>query len=88
MDVTRRERASNLQTPINAKRGDEPRTGQPLGKIPSDIAAKFDAGTEIDDAMWDAAREALLFHRRIGNPIATWSDDGKVVWIAPEDISV
>ena len=34
-----------------------------------------------------AVREALLFHKRIGNPVAIWRD-GKVVWIPPEEIPV
>jgi hypothetical protein len=34
-----------------------------------------------------AVREALLRHKRIGNPIAVWRD-GQVVWIPPEEIPV
>ena len=30
-------------------------------------------------------RAALLEHKRAGNPVAIWQD-GKVVWVAPEDI--
>ena len=32
-----------------------------------------------------AAREAILDHKRAGDPIAVW-ENGQVVWIAPEDI--
>jgi len=32
-----------------------------------------------------AVREALALHKRAGNPVAVWRD-GKVQWIAPEDI--
>ena len=32
-----------------------------------------------------AVHEALLDHERAGNPVAVW-EDGKVAWIAPEDI--
>jgi hypothetical protein len=32
-------------------------------------------------------REALIRHKQAGNPIAVWGD-GKVVWIAPEDIDI
>jgi hypothetical protein len=39
------------------------------------------------DALRRAVRAALLEHKRAGNPIAAWRD-GKVVWIAPEDIPV
>jgi hypothetical protein len=41
----------------------------------------------IEDALARAVREALLRHKRAGNPIAAWRD-GQVVWIAPEDIPV
>jgi hypothetical protein len=51
------------------------------------ITEIFQEGTEIDRALRLAAREAILFHKRIGNPIAVW-EDGKVVWIQPEDIRV
>lgn len=32
-----------------------------------------------------AIREALLDHKRAGNPVAQWRD-GRVVWIQAEDI--
>jgi hypothetical protein len=34
-----------------------------------------------------AREDALRFHKRMGNPLATWRD-GKVVWIPPEEIPV
>ena len=34
-----------------------------------------------------AVREALLQHKRAGNPIAVWRND-RVEWIQPEDIPV
>ena len=36
-------------------------------------------------AMQEAVREALLRHKRLGNPVAVWRE-GRVVWLAPEDI--
>lgn len=36
-------------------------------------------------AMTEAAREAILRHKRLGNPIATWRD-GRVVWLMPDEI--
>lgn len=44
-------------------------------------------GTEIDKAMRQAVREAVLLHKRLGNPVADWRD-GKVVWGQPEDIEL
>jgi hypothetical protein len=39
------------------------------------------------EAMSQAVREALLEHKRAGNPVAVWRD-GQVVLIQPEDIPV
>ncbi|MBI4493233.1 MAG: hypothetical protein HY690_10630 [Chloroflexi bacterium] len=36
-------------------------------------------------AMREAVREALLRHKRLGNPVAVWQD-GRVVWLSPEEI--
>lgn len=36
-------------------------------------------------ALQQAVREALLDHKRAGNPVAVWRD-GRVVWIPPEEI--
>ena len=36
-------------------------------------------------AMRRAVREALLEHKRLGNPIAVWRE-GRVVWLAPDEI--
>jgi hypothetical protein len=42
---------------------------------------------EIQQAMKQAVREALMRHKQAGNPVATWRD-GRVVWIPPEEIPV
>lgn len=52
-----------------------------------DINKIFKEGTLIDKALKDAVREALLYHRRNGNPVVTWQD-GKVVWIPADQIEV
>ena len=41
----------------------------------------------ILEVMKQAVRDALIRHKRLGNPIAVWRD-GRVVWIQPEDIPV
>ncbi len=41
----------------------------------------------MDRALARAVRQALLQHKKMGNPVATWRD-GKVVWVAPEEIEV
>ncbi|MBI4744991.1 MAG: hypothetical protein HY786_00230 [Deltaproteobacteria bacterium] len=45
----------------------------------------FAEGTLIDRALKQAVHEALLQHKRAGNPIAVWRN-GKTVWLKPEDI--
>ena len=52
-----------------------------------DIEALFADGREIDAAIAKAVREAILEHKRAGNPIAVWQD-GRVVWIPPDEIAV
>ena len=45
----------------------------------------FAEGTLIDRALKQAVHEAILHHKRAGNPIAALRD-GKTVWLKPEDI--
>lgn len=52
-----------------------------------EVNARFDGGTIIDDALAEAVREALLFHKHMNNPVAAWVN-GKVVWLSPEEIGV
>jgi hypothetical protein len=41
----------------------------------------------VERAVARAVRAALLRHKQAGNPVCEWRD-GKVVWIAPEDIEI
>ena len=41
----------------------------------------------VDAAIRESVREALLMHKRLGNPVASW-ENGRVVWIPAEEISV
>ena len=45
------------------------------------------SGREIDKAIQKATREALKMHKLARNPIAVWQD-GKIVILKPEEISV
>jgi hypothetical protein len=36
-------------------------------------------------ALRDSVQDALLDHKRVGNPVAIWKD-GRVEWVQPEDI--
>ncbi len=40
---------------------------------------------EINKAYERAVREALIMHKRAGNPVPI-ERDGKLVWLQPEDI--
>lgn len=55
--------------------------------VKKDIGKLFKDREGMDRALARAVREALLQHKRAGNPVATWRD-GKVVWIQPNDIEV
>ena len=39
-----------------------------------DINRIFAEGTLVDEAVWNATREAILDHKRAGNPICIWRD--------------
>ena len=47
----------------------------------------FDEGTELDQALEQAAREAYLLHKRLGRPVIAW-ENGQIVEIPPEQIEV
>ena len=48
-------------------------------------AERVDDMPRILAAMRQAVREALLQHKRAGNPVAVWRD-GQVVWVPPTEI--
>jgi hypothetical protein len=54
---------------------------------PRDLDAIFRDGSQIDAAIRKAARLALLAHKREGLPVPVWQD-GKTVWIQPDEIEV
>lgn len=39
----------------------------------------------VEEALTKAVSEALRHHKRAGNPVPEWRD-GKVRWLAPEEI--
>jgi hypothetical protein len=45
----------------------------------------FDDDDATDEALRLATLDARRFHKALGNPMATWAD-GKVVWVAAEEI--
>jgi len=54
-------------------------------KTDKTIDELFEEGTAIDEALRRAVRDALLRHKKLGNPIAVW-EDSRVVWVPPEEI--
>ena len=51
-----------------------------------DVSAIMTEGTLVDAALVRGVREALLHHCRAGQPAVEWQD-GKSVWLAPEEIA-
>ena len=49
------------------------------------LADIFDDTRQVTRRVQRAVREALLDHKRAGNPVAIWRD-GKVVIVPPEEI--
>lgn len=47
----------------------------------------FPDAAEIEKALAKAVRKALIFHKKMGQPIAVWKD-GKPTWIPSEEIDV
>ncbi len=58
-----------------------------MSETKKNIDNLFSNGNEIDKALKEAVKKALLQHKKEGNPVVSWKD-GKVVWIQPEDILV
>jgi hypothetical protein len=56
-------------------------------KIRVDKQLFLEHGKAVEDVLRRAVNQALLMHKRAGNPIATWKD-GKVVLIPPDEIEV
>jgi hypothetical protein len=54
------------------------------GRTPWERAQDIDL---VERALRRAVRDALRQHKQAGNRIAAWQD-GRVVWIEPEDIVV
>ncbi len=58
-----------------------------MSEAKKNIDEFFNNGSEIDEALQKAVKETLLHHKKAGNPIVSW-EDGKIVWIQPDDIIV
>lgn len=58
-----------------------------MSKTKKNIDEFFYNGREIDKALQNAVKAALLKHKTAGNPVVSWKE-GKIVWIQPEDIPV
>jgi hypothetical protein len=58
---------------------------QPKGILTGDYFATH--AIEIGKVFQRAVNDALLMHKRLGNPVAAWKD-GKVIIIPPEEIVI
>lgn len=54
-------------------------------ELPDDLFLAY--SEEVERVLGRAVRQALLMHKRAGNPVAAWKD-GKVVIIPAEEIPV
>lgn len=52
-----------------------------------EVAELLAEAEKVEAAVQAAVREALLHHKRAGNPIAVW-ENNQVVWIPPEEIEI
>ncbi len=52
-----------------------------------DIGKTIREGTLVDEAIRRAVRDAMLVHKKLGDPVVGWKD-GKVVWIPADQIEV
>jgi len=55
--------------------------------LKKDIGKIIAEGTQIDEAVRQAVKEAVLKHKQAGNSIVAMKD-GKMVWIKPDEITV
>ena len=51
------------------------------------IAKAEKLARQVEAAVQSAVRDALIMHKRLGNPIADWQND-RVVWVQPDDIEI
>lgn len=56
------------------------------GKTEDEISRIFNDADAVTTAIQAGINIALWKHKQLGNPICVWRD-GKVVWIAPENIN-
>ncbi len=52
-----------------------------------ELAARIAESRSLESALRLAVRDALIQHKRAGNPICVWRD-GKVVWIPADEIQI
>jgi isoaspartyl peptidase/L-asparaginase-like protein (Ntn-hydrolase superfamily) len=55
--------------------------------VKKDIRKIITEGTQIDEAVKQAVKDAVLRHKNAGNSIVTMKD-GQMVWLKPEEITV
>jgi hypothetical protein len=60
-------------------------TDNPNASLPP--AERINDHSRILEALRQAVREALLNHKRAGNPVAVWQNE-RVVWVPADEIPV
>jgi hypothetical protein len=59
---------------------------QKSNQAEDEISRVFNDADIVTSAIQAGINAALLKHKQLGNPICIWRD-GKVMWIAPENIN-
>jgi hypothetical protein len=54
---------------------------------PQTLAHLLAEADAVEAAVRESVHEALLMHKRLGNPVATW-ENGQVVWIPAAEIAI
>lgn len=57
----------------------------PVNQEGSDISRMRAQNKVVEQAMREAAKEAVLAHKRLGLPIVVWRD-GQVVWVPADEL--
>jgi hypothetical protein len=52
---------------------------------PETLAHLVSEADAVEQAVRESVHEALLMHKRLGNPVAAWRN-GQVVWIPADEI--
>jgi hypothetical protein len=56
-----------------------------MAKDTPNVAEILKQGKAIEDAVRRGWRDAVVLHKKLGQPMVVWKD-GEVVWVSPEEL--